>query len=95
MANNGQLVYANFEMLDSNEDNAVFKRIVKAKGRTNKEIQKIEQSLPTVTVHYFSELEFNRLKEIESQLVEEFKNSNTNKSTVKNLGHYMRHFFEI
>jgi len=84
MANKEQRVHANFELLGSNEEFSVFKRIVKSRGRDGKEIKRIENILPKTTIYYFSDEEFDRLKQIESELIEEFLcNQNKKKKFIK------------
>ncbi|RRD58380.1 hypothetical protein [Tannerella forsythia] len=92
MATKEKAVQVNFEILDSNEDNAIFKRIVKSKGRTPKEIKQIEKTLPITTIHYISEEEFTRLKEIEAILIEEFLSSKKENSKLRE---FKRHFFRF
>lgn len=57
-----------FQLKDSFEDKNVYQRIVKQQGRTKNEVKEIINQLPTATVHFFTEEEFNRLKEIEKEL---------------------------
>ena len=95
MATKEQLVLANFEIQDSNEDNAVFKRVVKSRGRSNKEIKKIEKSLPKVTVHYISDEDFNNLKEIEALLIEEFAKLKKDENTLNKIRKHIFKFLEI
>lgn len=95
MATKEKAVQVNFEILDSNEDNAIFKRIVKSKGRSTKEIKLIEKELPITTIHYISEEEFTRLKKIEATLIEEFLLNKKESSMLKEIKHHIFKFLEI
>jgi len=95
MATKEKAVQVNFEILDSNEDNAIFKRIIKSKGRTPKEIKLIEKTLPMTTIHFISDEEFERLKEIEATLIVEFLSSKKENSKLSEIKRHFFRFLEI
>lgn len=68
-----------FEMTETDEDNAVFIKNISKSGKTLKQIKDIKAKLPTTTIQYFSDGDFERLKEIEARLLLEleFKNHKT------------------
>jgi hypothetical protein len=71
-----------FEILDSSDESVVFKRVVAAKGRKPKEINKIEMSLPTATVKCFNQEDFENLKRIESEIHESMNIYKSNKNII-------------
>jgi hypothetical protein len=95
MGNKEISTIANFEVLDSNEENAIFKRIVKARGRTSKEINTIEKSLPKTTIHFISEDEYRKLKEIEVILIDEFQSTKRERNTISEIRKHIFKFLEI
>ncbi len=62
-----------FEIKASFDDKNIFQRKVKENGKTKNQVKRIVNSLPTATVHLFSEKEFERLKAIEQDLNEQIK----------------------
>lgn len=59
-----------FEVLESDEYSAVYKRVFPAKHRSQNTIQNIEMSLPKATLHSFTEEDYLELKRIEEKLRE-------------------------
>lgn len=59
---------AGFEVLESNESGVIFKRVIAARGRKLKDVQRIEMTLPKVRMVYFSEDDLNRLNQIEGEI---------------------------
>lgn len=82
-----------FEVKEKTDESIIFQRIIKQKGRSDKELRKIVDSLPTATMHTFSMEEYNRLKQIEQQIIEKFLSKESKKnSSLKDL---IISFFEI
>ncbi len=92
--NNNTVILANFEVFESSEENAVYKKIIKNKGKTNKQIKNIQSSLPTTTIHYISDEELKKLKQIELDLKNELY-GNTQKNPLSSVKKYLFNFLEI
>lgn len=93
MANSNLL---DFEIVSSNEDMAVFKRIVSKKGKSPIQVKKIEQNMPTTTLHYFDKKDFEALKEIETKIFSQMSQVNDDKYSHKSsIMEYILKFLEI
>jgi hypothetical protein len=57
-----------FEVTETDEDNVVFIKNIPKSGKTPKQIKDIKANLHTTTIQYFSDEDFERLKEIEERL---------------------------
>jgi hypothetical protein len=62
-----------FEVTETDEDNVVFIKNISTSGKTPKQIKDIKASLPTTTIQYFSDEDFERLKKIEARLLVELE----------------------
>ena len=58
-----------FEITETDNDNVVFIKNISKSGKTPKQIKDIKAKLPTTTIHYFSEHDLEKLKEIEAKLI--------------------------
>ncbi|MGD1945877.1 MAG: hypothetical protein ACFB0A_06385 [Croceivirga sp.] len=81
-----------FQIKNQTSESVTYKRIIKSKGRKPKEVQKIEDELPTATIHTFSQEEYEKLKEIESKLVHEIE---VKEDKFNNLKKAFFSFFEV
>lgn len=63
-----------FEIKEQTEESVVYQRVINPKGRKPKEVEKIVNDLPTATIHTISMEEYEKLKNIEARLVNEFQN---------------------
>ncbi|HRO09401.1 MAG TPA: hypothetical protein PK047_11080 [Saprospiraceae bacterium] len=70
-----------FEMTETDEDNVVFVKNISRSGKSPKQIRDIKANLPTTTIQYFSDEDFERLKAIEAKLLLELESSNPKKNT--------------
>lgn len=82
-----------FEMTETDEDNAVFIRNISKSGKSPKQIKEIKASLPTTTIQYFSDEDFEKLKAIEAKLILELEASSHKKDF--SFLSIMKKFFEI
>ncbi len=60
-----------FEVREKTDESIIFQRIIRQKGRSEKDIKNIVENLPTTTMHTFSIKNFNRLKDIEQKIIEQ------------------------
>jgi hypothetical protein len=90
-------IKADFEFANSSEDNVTFRKRINSKGKTSKQIRLIQSSLPTTKLHYFTEKEFNRLKEIEMEIIKEFELKYIPNNRIKNISFsaFLFKFLEI
>ncbi len=86
-------IQANFQLDDSNEEFCVYRRAVKTQGRTSKEIRRIEDELPKTTIYYISDEEYEKLKQIETDLIEEI--FSTRRKRRMSLRDVLRDFLEL
>ncbi len=80
-------------MTETDEDNVVFIKNISKSGKTPKQIREIKAKLPTTTIQYFSEDDFERLKEIEARLILELELNNHKKR--HSFFSIMKRFLEI
>jgi hypothetical protein len=60
-----------FELKESTDDRIIYQRVIKQHGRSKNKVKRIVNNLPTATVHFFTEEDFEKLKEIEEKLTEQ------------------------
>lgn len=60
-----------FEVVESDEYSAVYKRVVPAKHRSLSTLHNIEMSLPKATLHSFTEEDYIELKKLEEKIRQE------------------------
>lgn len=69
-----------FEIKSQSEDSIIYQRVIAPKNRSVKEIAIEVSKLPTATLHAFTTVEYNRLKEIESEIYSNMTVGNESKS---------------
>ena len=86
-------VKESFEIKKVTEESIVYQRVMDSKGRKPKKVQEILSNLPTTTLHTFTLEDYERLKEIETKLLDEidFKN----KPNISILQRVLSSFFEL
>ena len=72
-----------FEIVESDKNSAVFKRILPSRGRSPKENQLVEMSLPKATIHYFTYDDYINLKKIEEDLIKKFSSGKKTRTFLK------------
>ena len=83
--------YIRFEVLSKDEDTIVLKRVISSKKRKPKEKEKIEMSLPKLSVHYFDIEKLEYLQSIATNL----NNETLKKEAKKNFIYRLFDFFKI
>lgn len=73
-----------FEVIESDNNSVVLQKTIKRKPKKKKEAQELADKLPTARVHFFSEEQYERLKEIEKKLIEEM-GKNTQQSVFERI----------
>lgn len=68
-----------FEVTETDEDIVVFIKKIPKSGKSPKQIRAIKANLPTTTIQYFSDDDFERLKEIEVRLLKDIEFPSSNK----------------
>lgn len=80
-----------FEVLETKKNSVIFKRKISPKGRSKKDVHKIEMDLPKATIHYFDMEDYIKLKKIEKEILE----NQIVKKEQRSFVHYLFHFLEI
>lgn len=78
-----------FQVSDFGEDSVVFNRLVNSKGRTKKEMQVIENSLPKATIHYFNKEDFIKLKELEKDVLPTLVKKKEKSNIIKKISSFL------
>lgn len=73
-----------FEVLESDENSVVYKRVLPDKGRKRKDVLTRELELPKATMHLFDERDIQKLKQIEQELIQQMS-----------LGKHRKNWYEI
>ncbi len=80
-----------FEVLSKDENTIILKRVISPRNRKNKDKEKIEMSLPKLSVHYFDVTELEHLQSIALEL----NNGTNKKETNKNFLYKLLELFRI
>jgi hypothetical protein len=70
------------EIVTSDSEMAVYKRIIPRHGRSAKHLKKVQENSPTATLHFFDIDDFNNLKSIEAELSQSLEGKYSNKRSV-------------
>lgn len=82
-----------FEMAEIDEDNVVFIKSISKSGKSPKQIKEIKAKLRKTTIQYFTDADFEKLKEIESRLI--LKQELPNQKRAISFLSVMKRFLEI